>query len=179
MILCKKPASRCAGFFAFLRLSFLPSYNWRATLRDFVMRVGARIICIAYWLLLTVLLLVPNPAALVGLHAVPIFPWGKFGVHLGFFTVLGFLVNATRWPKRPWWPMIALLLVYGITTESLQLFVPHRTARVMDAIEDVLGIAAGSAVYWLLLRLRRPSLVVKQTVEADVAGERRRAPVEY
>ena len=117
------------------------------------MRIVTRLACICYWLLLTVLLLVPNPAALLGLHAVPMFPWGKFGIHLGFFTVLGLLVNATRWPKRPWWPLIVLLIIYGVTTETLQLFVPHRTARVMDAIENILGIALGTGIYWLVLRL--------------------------
>jgi len=135
------------------------------------MRLPILLACICYWLLLTVLLLVPNPAALLGLHSVPVFPWGKFGIHLGFFTVLGFLANATRWPKLPSWPLIVFLVVYGITTESLQLFVPHRTARVMDGIENILGIAVGSAIYWLLLRLVRPSLMpippVKHAVEAD------------
>jgi hypothetical protein len=120
------------------------------------MRHAFLLACLCYWLFLTVLLLVPNPAALLGLHAVPIFPWGKFGIHLGFFTILGFLVNATRWPKRIGWSMLVFLIVYGITTESLQLFVPHRTARVMDAIENILGIVTGSAIYWLLLRLTLP-----------------------
>ena len=136
------------------------------------MRIVTRLACICYWLLLTVLLLVPNPAALLGLKAVPMFPWGKFGIHLGFFTVLGLLVNATRWPKRPWWPLIVLLIIYGVTTESLQLFVPHRTARVMDAIENILGIAAGSAIYWVVLRLSlKHDLVVKHAAEADVTGK--------
>jgi glycopeptide antibiotics resistance protein len=135
------------------------------------MQIVARIICCGYWLLLTVLLLVPNPAALLGLHAVPMFPWGKFGIHMGFFTVLGFLANATRWPKRPSWPLIVFLIVYAITTESLQLFVPHRTARVMDGIENILGIAIGSAIYWLLMRLVQPSLKINPAVEADVTGE--------
>jgi VanZ family protein len=49
--------------------------------------------------------------------------------------------------------MIAFVMGYGVTTEVLQLFVPHRTSRVMDGIENILGIALGSAVYWLLLRL--------------------------
>ena len=143
------------------------------------MRLAFLIACICYWLLLTVLLLVPNPAALVGLHAVPIFPWGKFGIHLSFFTVLGFLANATRWPKRLCLPMIVFLMVYGITTESLQLFIPHRTARVMDAIENILGIATGSAIYWLLLRLMQPYLklnlaanLVKHAAEEN-AGQNR------
>ena len=131
-----------------------------------MVRITIRLICYGYWLFLTVLLLVPNPAALVGLEAVPIFPWGKFGVHLGFFTVLGFLVSTTRWPKRPWWPLILLLLIYGVTTETLQLFVPHRTARVMDAVENILGIALGTGIYWMVLRLRKPSLAAeKATIE--------------
>jgi hypothetical protein len=143
------------------------------------MRIFARLACLCYCLLLTVLLLVPNPAALVGLQAVPVFPWGKFGVHLIAFTSLAFLANATRWPKRPWWPLIVLLMVYGITTESLQLVVPHRTARVMDGIENILGIAAGSAIYWLSLRLVSPSLkpnlaayLVRYAAEADATHVR-------
>jgi VanZ family protein len=85
----------------------------------------------------------------------PIFPWGKFGIHLSFFTVLALLANATCWPKRPWWILIAVLILYGITTETLQLLVPHRSAQVIDAIENILGIALGTAIYGLALRLTR------------------------
>ena len=120
------------------------------------MRTAPLLICFAYWILLTVLLLVPDPAALVGLRTVPIFPWGKFGIHLTAFTLLGSLVHAARWPKGVWWPLIVVLIGYGITTGSLQLFVPHRTARVMDGIENILGIVAGSGIYWLVRRLIRP-----------------------
>jgi glycopeptide antibiotics resistance protein len=140
------------------------------------MRIAAFVACFCYWLALTVLLLIPNPAGLFGLSAVPVFPWGKFGVHLMFFTVLGFLANAIRWPKRPSWPMIVFLVVYGITTESLQRFVPTRHAQVMDAVENILGIALGAAVYWLLLRFMQPFLEVKRAAnlvkharEADAA----------
>ncbi len=124
------------------------------------MRILFPLACFCYWLLLTVLLLVPDPAAMVGLDAVPIFPWGKFGIHLIAFTGLGFLANAARWPKYPCWPLSAFLVVYGISTESLQLLVPQRTARVMDGIENILGIAAGSLIYWLVLRLLQPYLKV-------------------
>ena len=140
------------------------------------MRTVALLAFICYWLFLTVLLLAPDPAGLVGLHEVPVFPWGKFGVHLIAFTGLGFLANATRWPKHPWWPLVVLLMAYGITTETLQLFVPQRTARVMDGIENILGIAAGSVIYWLLLRLMRPFLeaelaakFLEKAAEADAA----------
>ena len=139
------------------------------------MRLAVWLACLCYWIILTVLLLVPNPAGLVGLHAVPVFPWGKFGIHLGFFTVLGFLANATRWPKGIGWRLIVLLVVYGVTTETLQLFVPHRTARVMDAIENILGIALGSAIYWLVLRLMKANLAAKfleKAGEADATDVR-------
>ncbi len=113
------------------------------------MRTIVRLACFGYWMLLTVLLLVPDPAALVGLRRVPTFPWGKFGVHLSFFVVLSVLVCSVWWSKPLRWPMIGLLAIYGITTESLQLLVPHRTARVMDGIENLLGIAIGVGVYLL------------------------------
>jgi hypothetical protein len=121
-----------------------------------VVRITAQLVCFGYWIFLTVMLLVPNPAALVGLERVPIFAWGKFGIHFGAFTVLSLLVHASRWPKRPWLSLIALLVVYGVTTETLQLFVPGRTARVMDAVENILGIAIGALMYWLALMALRP-----------------------
>jgi hypothetical protein len=113
------------------------------------------IFCIAYWILLTILLLVPHPAVLVGLHSVPIFPWGKFGIHTGFFTVLGLLTNFSRWPKRLDWRLIVSMAIYGITTEFLQRFVPPRTSQVIDGVENLLGIALGAGIYWLVLRVRR------------------------
>jgi hypothetical protein len=113
------------------------------------------ILCIAYWIMLTVLLLVPNPAALVGMHSVPIFPWGKFGIHLSFFIVLSLLVNFSRWPRRLSWSLIGLMTIYGVVTEILQLFDPPRTFRVLDGMENLLGIAIGSILYWLAWRLRK------------------------
>jgi hypothetical protein len=122
------------------------------------MRIAALLACLGYWLLLTALLLVPNPARLVGLHAAPLFPWGKFGIHMIAFTILATLVHTTRWPKGLCWPLIAFLVAYGISMESLQLLVPHRTARVMDGMENILGICAGSLIYWVLLWLMQPFL---------------------
>ena len=63
------------------------------------------------------------------------------------------------------------MVVYGITTETLQLFVPHRTARVMDAIENILGIALGAGIYWLVIWLvqphRKANLVARLEKYAD------------
>ncbi|MCE5267737.1 MAG: VanZ family protein [Planctomycetaceae bacterium] len=119
------------------------------------MRIALFAVCFAYWLLLTALLLVSNPAGLVGLQSVPIFPWGKFGVHLIAFTGMGFLANAAQGAKRFCWPLFLALVAYGVTTESLQVFVRHRSARVIDGIENILGIAVGSGLYWLAVWLLR------------------------
>jgi glycopeptide antibiotics resistance protein len=142
------------------------------------MRALAFLAWLGYWLFLTALLLVSDPAGLVGLHAVPVFPWGKFGVHLIAFTGLGFLANAGCWRNRPCWSLIAFLVVYGVTTESLQLLVPCRTARVMDGIENILGIVAGSLLYWVVVRLLQPYLklnlaagLARWATPANVAGK--------
>jgi hypothetical protein len=130
-----------------------------------------RLVCLGYWIFLTVLLLTPNPVAVVGLEKAPIFPWGKFGIHLMFFAVLSVLVHATGWPKRPWWPLIVLLVVYALTTETMQLFVPHRSARGMDAIENLLGLAVGAGVYWVAqqwaLRFDKRKQAVQLATPAD------------
>jgi hypothetical protein len=119
------------------------------------MRILVLLACCCYWLALTALLLSPDPADLAGLDEVPMFPWGGVGIHLVALAGLGFLANATRWPKRPSWSLTAILVTYGIAMELLQWFVPNRTVELLDAIENTLGIAAGSGVYWLLVRLVR------------------------
>jgi hypothetical protein len=116
------------------------------------MKILRWIVCIAYWLLLTVLLLSPNPAEVVGLKKVPWFSWGKTGLHTTSFVVLTVLAHAVRWPKRIAWQLIALLAVYAVTTETLQLFVKNRSARISDAIENLAGIAIGALLYWLAWR---------------------------
>jgi VanZ family protein len=108
---------------------------------------------LAYAVLLTVLLLTPNPAAVVGLQRIPTFPWGDIGIHFTAFTVLSVLLHAARWPRRPGWALVLLLVAYGVTTESLQAFVPHRSVEFLDYTENILGVVAGSSFYWLAWRI--------------------------
>ena len=125
-------------------------------MRGSVVRTATRLACCGYWVLLTVLLLVPNPAVVVGLQERPVFPWGGIGTHFLAFTLLSVLVHSARWPRRPTWSTLVLLVGYGITTEWLQNFVPPRSARFMDGTENVLGVVAGLAVYWIVRQwLRR------------------------
>lgn len=119
------------------------------------MRAIRLLIGAGYWGLLTVLLLAPNPAAVVGLRRVPVFPWGDIGIHFTAFTILTLLVHGLRWPKRIGWPVLVVLLAYGVATESLQWFVPPRTVELLDFTENILGVAAGTGIYWLTHRLIR------------------------
>jgi VanZ family protein len=119
------------------------------------MRKLRLIACGTYVLLLTVLLVTPNPAALLGLHHAPIFPWGKFGIHLTAFIMLAIVAHTARWPAPVGWPLVPLLF-YAAITEMLQLLVPQRHARMADFLENSLGILLGTLFYWLFYRLRVP-----------------------
>ena len=69
--------------------------------------------------------------------------------HVGAFGVLGFLF-AVGYPRRY---AFVCLAVFGsaILLEVLQIFIPDRDARVIDAVEKIAGGAAGIAgVSWLL-----------------------------
>ncbi len=109
-LIARRPASRWRGLLRFLEVLRV---QLRAPARpsqqqEFLgVRIFALLACIGYWILLTLLLLVPDPAALLGLQRVPSLPWGKFGVHLSFFLAVSVLVCAVWWSRRCFWPMVA------------------------------------------------------------------------
>lgn len=104
-----------------------------------------RLTCAVYWLGLSVLLVVPDPLALFGIHEPPGPPGGRL-VHFVLFTLLAFLVWASRWPVGRRW-IVGSLLVFAVATELSQAFVPRRTVEVLDLIENLLGLAAGTAIW--------------------------------
>jgi len=63
--------------------------------------------------------------------------------------LLALLVHLSRTPVRGWW-LAGLLMVYAIATELLQSLVPNRTVELTDLIENLLGLAAGTVLWWLL-----------------------------
>ena len=105
-----------------------------------------RVVCAAYWSVLTVLLLLPG--SLLGTHRVAV-GLGSVGVHFVAFTVLGFLFACSRWPLRRAW-LAVLLGGYAIAVESLQWLVPLRTVELPDFVENVVGLAAGFAIWKLV-----------------------------
>lgn len=116
------------------------------------MRLACRAACLAYFGFLTALLLAPDPAALVGLTKRPEFPWGSFGVHWIALTVLGFLAAGSFWPRPISHSLMAALVAYGTAGELLQTFVPTRHVRWDNSAQNMLGVASGLLIYWLLWR---------------------------
>jgi VanZ family protein len=113
-----------------------------------------RLIAILYGIVLTVLLLVPDPAALLGLKRFPEPPGERFA-HFAFFAVLGLLACISRWPVRGWM-LLAILAAYAVATELLQGLVPHRTPELIDLVEDFFGLGLGAYLGWIIQRRLEP-----------------------
>ena len=77
-----------------------------------------RLACLAYCLILTFLLLEPNPAAHLGLPFL-LEIGGGIGVHFAAFAVLGILVAGSRLPLRRVL-LVGVLFLYAVGVELLQ-----------------------------------------------------------
>jgi hypothetical protein len=117
--------------------------------------VYLRCVTLTYWLALTVGLLHPKGGELSGLLLGPSWEYPDPS-HLIAFAVLSALVHACRL-RSPFLSSPITLCVYGVATETGQFFVPGRHAMVMHGLANLLGIAVGTALCWLLVEplLRR------------------------
>jgi len=102
-----------------------------------------RLICIAYWCLLTVLLVRPG--------TIPPEPSERRGEHFLAFALLSLAVNACRLPVRAWL-LASLLVSFAIGTEGLQAFVPNRTVDMFDVLENLAGLLVGTLAWRVFLR---------------------------
>lgn len=115
-----------------------------------------RLACVVYWLVLTVLLVSPDPWSMVGIDQSVAPPGGRM-LHFAFFTGLALLIAASRWPVRPGL-LVGLALAFALATEALQALFPQRKVDLLDVTENLLGLGAGTAIWWLIRnRLMRPS----------------------
>ena len=108
-----------------------------------------RMICIAYAIFLTMLLLANHPEWLIGIKGE--WPWLLQmlhpAAHIISFCVLAVLALTTRWPM-PRWSIVLILAIYGGLTEIGQHFTVTRTPRWTDWLRDLIGIALGTACCW-------------------------------
>jgi len=109
-----------------------------------------RLACAVYLVILTVLLWVPEPAALLGLTR-GVVPSSDRGVHFVWFLGLAILVHASRLPWRRS-ILLTVFVLYALVTEGLQSFVPTRTVELLDAVENLLGLAVGTILWQMLHR---------------------------
>jgi VanZ family protein len=115
-----------------------------------------RLICAVYWLSLTTLLLVPDVRVLFGGRIPQV--GTSVGVHFAAFALLALFTLASRPPLRHV-PLGVLLIGYAAATELLQKLFPPRTTELKDFVENLLGLAVGTAIWWGANRyvLRKPN----------------------
>jgi len=123
---------------------------------------GIRLATACYLTALTVLLLARDPVAwLFGI--VPDFSPPSRGVHFTTFFVLAVLFAASRLPWKAWRIGVALVL-YALTTETLQGLIESRTVELVDYCENLAGLAVGGAVWGVgswMVRGRKKSEVAE------------------
>jgi len=106
-----------------------------------------------YWATLTVLLLVPDPWALLHLRPPPA-GGSSFGTHFACFTLLGALARWARFSGRPM-AWAGALVAYAVLVELGQALVPLRTVQWQDLAANLTGLACGALIGWAAPRLRR------------------------
>ena len=113
-----------------------------------------RAACCAYWCLLSLLLLHPDPKSLLGMESVPGGP-GGYGVHFAVFVGLALITLAGRFPVRRGL-LAAVLVGYALATEALQGLVPERTVDPIDAAENVMGLVVGALIWRIVWKAMHP-----------------------
>jgi len=108
----------------------------------------SRLLCAAYAVILSYLLLSPNPLGDAPRPSI------ERGPHTMLFVPLAVLVLAARLPLKTY-TVLVILLLYAAGTEIAQALVPNRHADPLDLVENLLGVAIGSAIVWAAARAMR------------------------
>ena len=135
-----------------------------------------RLVCAAYCLFVTLLLVAPDPLMLLGIERLPT-PEGGRGVHFVVFALLAFVVHASRFPAHRWL-ISALLVAYALLTESLQGFVPSRSVELLDLLDNLLGLGTGTAI-WLLVQRKHekgPEVATSESEPSVLSSDQQQGP---
>lgn len=108
----------------------------------------SRLLCAAYAVILSYLLLSPNPLGDAPRPSI------ERGPHTMLFVPLAVLVLAARLPLKTY-TVLAILMLYAAGTEIAQTLVPNRQTDPLDLLENLLGVAIGSAIVWAAARAMR------------------------
>lgn len=81
--------------------------------------------------------------------------WVLHGVEYGFFGVLLSRAFAFTWPERPaprhWLSTVSWGVLYALSDEWHQRFVPNRQSSAHDVAADAIGLALGAFVWiWIV-----------------------------
>ena len=88
-------------------------------------------------------------------------PFRVTGHLLAYALLAAATLVGSSWGRRPVWRdaalALAVSLLYGLSDELHQSFVPDRTGRLDDVVTDMLGAIVGTSVAWLglLIAARR------------------------
>jgi VanZ family protein len=100
-----------------------------------------------------------------------IIPWEKVA-HITEYAILGYFAaraayfTGGRWLRAHFIATtIAFGLLYAISDEWHQYFVPGRSADPADAAADVIGVILGSVIFWVLLRRKHRGITARQLTE--------------
>lgn len=94
---------------------------------------------------------------------VPLFPYADKIIHVGVYTVLGYLIARalTKAHQLKYWQVVLMTCLiagfYGFSDEIHQTFVPTRSAEIMDLASDFIGGLLGGALYGYVPRVTKKS----------------------
>ena len=121
----------------------------------------ARLLTLLYWIVLSVLLVLPKQSVEAVADWVALGSTDDFAVHLCAFALLAVMTCACRIPFRAI-TVISALCGYAVLAEAVQAFSPGRCATLSDAAANLLGVAGGLLVVSAvnMLRARQRELVL-------------------
>ncbi len=101
----------------------------------------------------------PKLPQIPGLGCLEQLDWNDKIKHVVGYGVLGGLVWRAIGDRLPFWRkawlVVGISVLYGVTDEYHQKFVPNRTCDFCDIVADAIGAACAVALFWAIKSFRR------------------------